>query len=265
MKDTTAPDLTIKVTGYQWKWNYDYLQDGFNFYSTLATPLAQIEGRAPKTENYLLEVDNPMVVPVNKKVRVIITANDVLHSWWVPAFSVKQDGIPGFVRDSWFVATKEGTYRGQCAELCGKEHGFMPIVVEVMAADKYAAWVADQKKRVAAAADDPSKVWDQAALVARGEKVFAANCAACHQANGKGVPGAFPALDGSPKVTGPKAGQIDILMHGVTRDGKPTAMVSFAKQLSDTDIAAVITYTRNSWGNKTGEAIQPAEIKAARG
>jgi cytochrome c oxidase subunit 2 len=264
MKDTTAPDLTIKVTGYQWKWNYDYLQDGFNFYSTLATPLAQIEGRAPKTENYLLEVDNPMVVPVNKKVRVIITANDVLHSWWVPAFSVKQDGIPGFVRDSWFVATKEGTYRGQCAELCGKEHGFMPIVVEVMAADKYAAWVADQKKRVAAAADDPSKVWDQAALVARGEKVFAANCAACHQANGKGVPGAFPALDGSPKVNGPKSGQIDIVMHGVMRDGKPTAMVSF-KQLSDTDIAAVITYTRNSWGNKTGEAIQPAEIKAARG
>ena len=265
MKDTTAPDVTIKVTGYQWKWNYDYLQDGFSFYSTLTTPLAQIEGREPKGEHYLLEVDHPMVVPMNKKVRVVITANDVLHAWWVPAFSVKQDAIPGFVRDSWFIATKEGTYRGQCAELCGKEHGFMPIVVEVVSETKYAAWSADQKKKVAATAEDPSKIWDMGALLARGEKVYAANCVACHQATGKGVPGAFPPLDASPKVLGAKLDQIHILLNGVMKDGKPTAMVSFAKQLSDTDIAAVITYTRNAWSNKTGEAIQPAEVKAARG
>ncbi len=264
MKDTTAPDITIKVTGYQWKWNYDYLQDGFSFYSTLTTPLAQIEGREPKGEHYLLEVDNPLVVPLNKKVRVLITANDVLHSWWVPVFSVKQDAIPGFVRDSWFIANREGTFRGQCAELCGKEHGFMPVVVEVVSQDKYAAWVDAQKKKAAASVDDPSKIWDQAALVARGEKVYTSTCVACHQATGKGVPGAFPALDGSPKVTGPKADQIHILLSGVMKDGKPTAMVSFAKQLSDTDIAAVVTYTRNAWGNKTGETVQPAEIKAAR-
>ena len=264
MKDTTAADLTIKVTGYQWKWGYDYLQDGFGYYSNLSTPLAQIEGREPKTEHYLLEVDNPMVVPIGKKVRVLITADDVLHSWWVPAFGVKQDAIPGFVRDSWFTAEKEGIFRGQCAELCGKEHGFMPIVVEVLSEPKYAAWVAQQKDKAKALADDPSKVWDMAGLMARGEKVFLANCSVCHQATGKGVPGAFPALDASPKVLGAKLDQIHILLNGVMKDGKPTAMVSFAKQLSDTDIAAVITYTRNSWTNKTGELIQPFEIAAAR-
>ncbi len=264
MKDTSAADITIKVTGYQWKWGYDYLQDGFGFYSTLTTPVAQIEGREAKTENYLLEVDNPLVVPVGKKIRVLITADDVIHSWWMPVFSVKQDAIPGFVRDSWFMANREGTFRGQCAELCGKEHGFMPIVVEVVSEPKYVAWVAEQKQKAAALADDPSKVWDLAAMAARGGKVYSNNCVACHQATGKGVPGAFPALDGSPKVNGPKADQIHILLNGVLKDGKPTAMVSFAKQLSDTDIAAAITYTRNSWGNKTGEVIQPAEIKVAR-
>jgi len=264
MKDTSASDITIKVTGYQWKWGYDYLQEGFGFYSTLTTPMGQINGTEAKGENYLLEVDNPLVVPVGKKVRVLITANDVIHSWWMPVFGVKQDGIPGFVRDSWFMANKEGTFRGQCAELCGKEHGFMPIVVQVVSDTKYAAWIAEQKAKQAALADDPNKVWDLAAMMPRGEKVFTANCIACHQATGKGIPGTFPALDGSPKVNGPKADQIHILLNGVVKDGKPTAMVSFAKQLSDTDIAAAITYTRNSWGNKTGEVIQPAEIKAAR-
>ena len=264
MKDTTAADLTIKVTGYQWKWGYDYLQDGFGYYSNLSTPLAQIEGREPKTEHYLLEVDNPMVVPIGKKVRVLITADDVLHSWWVPAFGVKQDAIPGFVRDSWFTADHEGVFRGQCAELCGKEHGFMPIVVEVLSEPKYAAWVAQQKDKAKALADDPAKVWDMAGLMARGEKVFLANCSVCHQATGKGVAGAFPALDASPKVLGAKLDQMHILLNGVMKDGKPTAMVSFARQLSDTDIAAVITYTRNSWTNKTGELIQPFEIAAAR-
>ena len=263
MKDTSAPDMTIKVTGYQWKWNYDYLQEGFGFYSNLSTPAAQIENRAPKGEHYLLEVDNPMVVPVDAKVRLLITAGDVIHAWWVPAFGVKQDAIPGFVRDTWFKADKVGTYRGQCAELCGKEHGFMPIVVEVKSKDDYAKWVADQKAKAAAAGDDPNKVWDQMDLMARGEKVYAANCAACHQPTGKGVPPAFPALDGSKVVNGPKAVQIKTVLNGVERDGKPTAMVSW-KQLSDTDLAAVITYTRNSWGNKTGETVQPSEIKVAR-
>ena len=263
MKDTTAPDVTVKVTGYQWKWNYDYLQEGFGFYSNLSTPLDQIENRAPKNENYLLEVDNPMVVPVDSKIRLLVTAGDVIHGFFMPAFGVQLDGIPGFVRDTWFRAEKIGTYRGQCSQLCGKEHGFMPIVVEVVSKDDYAKWVDAQKKKAAAAGDDPNKVWALADLVARGEKVFTANCVACHQATGKGVPGAFPALDGSKVVTGPKAEQIKTELNGVVRDGKPTAMVGF-KALSDVDLAAVITYTRNSWGNKTGEAVQPSEIKAAR-
>jgi cytochrome c oxidase subunit 2 len=258
-KDTTAPELTVKVTGYQWKWSYDYLQDGVSFFSNLKTPLAQIENQAPKGEHYLLEVDNPMVVPVDTKVRVLITANDVLHAWWVPAFGVKQDAIPGFVRDGWFRAEKTGTYRGQCAELCGKEHAYMPIVVEVVSKEDYAKWIADQKQKLAAAADDPNKTWPMPELMARGAQVYAANCAACHQATGQGVPNAFPALAGSKVVNGPKAEQILVVLHG--RQG--TAMASFA-QLSDTDLAAVITYTRNSWGNAGGEPLQPAEIKAAR-
>jgi len=259
MKDTSQSELTIKVTGYQWKWNYDYLQDGFGYYSALSTPVAQIENREPKGEHYLLEVDNPMVVPVDTKVRVLITAGDVLHAWWVPALGVKQDAIPGFVRDSWFRAEQTGIYRGQCAELCGKEHGFMPIVVEVKSKADYAKWAAEQKQKSAVVADDPAKVWDLKDLVASGEKVFAANCAACHQANGKGVPNAFPALDGSKVVLGPPADQIHTVLNG--RPG--TAMASF-KGLSNADLASVITYTRNAWGNKTGQAIQPAQIQAAR-
>ncbi len=203
-KDTSAPELTVKVTGYQWKWGYDYLQDGFGFYSNLTTPLAQIDNREPKGENYLLEVDNPLVVPVDTKVRVLITADDVLHAWWVPAFGVKQDAIPGFVRDSWFRAEKVGIYRGQCAELCGKEHGFMPVVVEVKSKQDYAAWVAAQKQKASAAADDPNKTWTMAELMARGQQVYMANCAACHQPTGQGVPNAFPALAGSKVVQGPK-------------------------------------------------------------
>ena len=264
MKDASAPDMTIKVTGYQWKWGYDYLDDGFGFYSNLSTPYQQIHGEQPKGEHYLLEVDNPLVVPLGKKVRLLITANDVIHSWSVPAFGVKQDAIPGFVRDTWFKAEQTGIFRGQCSELCGKEHGFMPIVVEVKSADDYAKWLAEHKKAAAAAADDPNKVWSQAELVARGEKVFTANCAACHQASGKGVPGAFPALDGSKVVNGPKDAQITTVLNGVVRNGQPTAMVPWRNTLSDIDIAAVITYTRNSWSNHTGEAIQPAEVKVAR-
>src|SRR6266852_2266991 len=262
LKDTASADITIKVTGYQWKWGYDYLKgegEGISFLSNLSTPQAQITGKAPKGEHYLLEVDNNMVVPVGKKVRVLITANDVIHAWMVQAFGVKQDAIPGFVRDSWFRAEKEGLYRGQCAELCGKDHGFMPIVVEVLSAEKYAAWVGEQKKKIAAAADDPNKKWNLADLKARGEKVYAANCVTCHQVNGQGVPPAFPPLQGAKLVTGPKSGHIDMVLNG-----KPnTAMTAFGKQLSDTEIAAVITYGRNSWGNKAGE-VQPAEVKARR-
>jgi cytochrome c oxidase subunit 2 len=257
--DTSAPDMTVKVTGYQWKWNYDYMQEGFGYYSNLATPLVQIENRAPKNPNYLLEVDNPMVVPVNAKVRLLITANDVIHAWWMPAFGVKQDAIPGFVRDTWFRAERVGVYRGQCAELCGKEHAYMPIVVEVKSRDDYAKWLADQKAKYATPAGAADQPMDLAALMSNGSRVFNANCAACHQANGKGVPGAFPALDGSSIVRGPKGDQIAIVLHG-----KPGTAMPPWSQLSDADIASVITYTRNSWSNKTGDAIQPAEIKAAR-
>ncbi len=261
MKDTTNPDLTIKITGYQWKWGYDYLNDGISFYSNLATPREQIQGAAEKGEHYLLEVDEPMVVPVGKRVRLLITANDVLHAWWVPALSAKQDAIPGFIRDSWFKADKIGTYRGQCVELCGKDHGFMPIVVEVVSEEDYKAWVAKKKGTAAIAAADNSKTFDLADLVARGEQVYQGNCAACHQADGKGLPGVFPAISGSAVATGPIAGHIAIVMNG-----KPgTAMAAFAGQLSDADIAAVVTYQRNALGNKMGDLAQPAEIAAARG
>ena len=262
-KDTSNPDITIKATGYQWKWGYDYLKgegEGIAFLSALSTPQEQIHNQKPKGENYLLEVDNALVVPVGKKIRILTTANDVIHSFWMPAFGIKQDAIPGFVRDTWFRAEKEGTYRGQCAELCGKDHGFMPIVVEVLSAEKYTQWVAAQKKKAAAAAEDPNKQWSAAELQARGEKVYAANCTACHQATGKGLPPAFPALDGSKIATGDKKAHIGIVLNG--KNG--TTMAAFGKQLSDTDLAAVITYERNAWGNKTGDAVQPAEVKAAR-
>lgn len=266
MRDASSPDMTIKVTGYQWKWGYDYLQgegEGIRFFSTLATPRDQIEGRAPKGENYLLEVDHPLVVPLGKKVRILTTGQDVIHSWWVPALGVKQDANPGFIRDTWFRADSEGIYRGQCAELCGKDHGFMPIVVQVMAPEQYTAWVAEQKKKLAAAAVDPARQWTLDELRAHGEKVYAGNCVICHQASGMGTPGAFPALSGSKVVTGPKDAQINVVLNGVVKGGKPTAMASF-KELSDVDIAAVITYTRNSWANKTGDAVAPAEVRALR-
>jgi cytochrome c oxidase subunit 2 len=260
MKDTSNPDMTIKITGYQWKWGYDYLNDGVSFYSTLATPREQIEGKAEKGEHYLLEVDEPMVVPVGKRVRLLITANDVLHAWWVPALGAKQDAIPGFIRDSWFTADKIGTYRGQCVELCGKDHGFMPIVVEVVSEADYAAWVAKKKGTAAVAASDNTRTFEMSELVTRGEQVYQANCAACHQANGMGMAGVFPAISGSPVATGPIAAHIDIVMNGKAG----TAMAAFAGQLSDADIAAVVTYQRNAWANKTGDQAQPADIAAAR-
>ena len=263
MKDTSNADLTIKVTGMQWKWGYNYLKgegEGIAFLSSLSTPREQItDPTLKKNDNYLIEVDNPIVVPVNKKVRIVTTANDVIHSWTIPAFGVKQDAIPGFVRDTWFKAEKIGTYRGQCVELCGKDHAFMPIVVNVVSDADYKLWVDGKKKEMAAKADDPNKVWTIDELKQRGEKVYTANCVVCHQANGKGVPGAFPALDGSAMVKGPKAAQIDILLNG------KNAMPPWKSVLNDTEIAAVITYTRNNWSNKAEENIvQPVEILAAR-
>ena len=262
MKDTSAADLTIKATGYQWKWGYDYLKgegEGIGFLSTLdvAQREASDSGKPAPTDDYLLKVDNPLVVPVDKKIRIITTANDVIHAFMVPAFGIKQDAIPGFVRDTWFRATKTGDFYGQCAELCGKEHAYMPIHVKVLSATDYAAWVETKKKELAAKADDPNKVWALPDLLARGEKVYA-NCAACHQANGKGA-GPIKALDASAVVLdADHAKQIKIVLNGI-----PPGMPSW-KQLSDTDIAAVVTYTKNAWSNKTGQLVQPKEVAALR-
>ncbi|KVQ67081.1 cytochrome c oxidase subunit II [Burkholderia territorii] len=259
MKDTTNADLTIKVTGYQWKWGYDYVKgpgEGISFLSTLTTPRDEVMGKKAISDTYLQEVDNPLVVPVNKKIRIITTANDVVHSWYVPAFGVKQDAIPGFVRDTWFKADKVGTFRGFCTELCGKEHAFMPVVVEVLSDDDYAKWVSAQKAKLASASVDPNKVYTMAELVAHGEEVYKANCAACHQVNGKGL-GAFPAMDGSQIVNGPIAGHVERVLHG------KGAMPSWAS-LSDLDIASVITYERNSWGNHKNDLLQPKQVADAR-
>jgi cytochrome c oxidase subunit 2 len=262
-KDTTNADLTIKATGYQWKWGYDYIKgegEGLSYISTLDSgQRAMSDAGKPEGDNYLLKVDNPLVVPVGQKVRVITTANDVIHAFAVPAFGIKQDAIPGFVRDTWFRAEKTGDFYGQCQELCGKEHAYMPIHVKVLSAADYAAWVQVEKKKQAAKADDPAKVWALDDLSKRGEKVYAANCAACHQANGKGA-GSIKAVDGSSIVLdADKSKQIAVLLNGQNNGAMPAW-----KQLSDTEIAAVITYTKNNWSNKTGQIVQPAEVLAAR-
>ncbi len=263
-KDTTNSDLTVKVTGMQWKWGYDYINgegQGISFLSTLdpAHRLMSDSGRPEAVDNYLLKVDNPMVVPVGKKVRVITTANDVIHAWMVPAFGVKQDAIPGFVRDTWFRADQTGDFYGQCAELCGKEHAYMPIHVKVVTQEEYAAWVKEQMEIMAAKADDPTKVWTLGDLVARGESVYAANCIACHQANGKGG-GPIKALDGSAIVTAADTSQyLSIMLNGAGNGAMPAW-----KQLSDTELAAVMTYAKNSWSNNTERLVQPADVTAAR-
>ncbi len=263
-KDTTNSDLTIKATGMQWKWGYDYIKgegEGIGFLSTLDNNhrVMSNSGKPEATDNYLLKVDNPLVVPVGKKVRIITTANDVIHAWMVPAFGVKQDAIPGFVRDTWFRAEKTGDFYGQCAELCGKEHAYMPIHVKVVTAEEYSAWVGEKQKAMAAAADDPSKVWVLADLVKRGESVYAANCAACHQASGKGA-GPIKPLDGSALVVDADKGKIiNVLLNGQNNGAMPAW-----KQLSDTELAAVMTYAKNTWSNQTQQIVQPAEVQAAR-
>lgn len=258
-EDVSNSDMTIKITGYQWKWKYDYLDEDISFFSNLATPLEEIHNKATKTDNYLLEVDNNIVVPVNKKVRLLMTSNDVIHSWWVPALGVKQDANPGFINTSWFKTDKPGIYRGQCAELCGTNHGFMPIVIEVKSEEDYAAWVNQQKQVASAAAASANKVWTKDELMTHGKQIYA-TCAACHQANGEGIPNVFPALKGSAITTGDISKHIDIVLHG--KSG--TAMQAFGSQLNDSDLAAVITYERNAWGNNTGDVVQPSDIKAAR-
>ncbi len=262
-KDTSNSDLTIKVTGYQWKWGYDYLKgegEGIGFISTL-DPAQRVMSNAgkPQGDDYLFKVDNPLVVPVGKKIRIITTAEDVIHAFAVPQFGIKQDAIPGFVRDTWFRAERTGDFYGQCQELCGKEHAYMPIHVKVLSAQDYSAWVDGEKKKMAAKADDPSKVWTQAELMARGEKVYAANCAACHQASGKGA-GAIKPLDGAAvALDADKMKMITVLLNGQNNGTMPSW-----KQLSDTEIAAVITFAKNNWSNKTGQVVQPADVKTAR-
>ena len=263
-KDTTNAEVTIKATGMQWQWGYDYIKgegEGIGFISRLdpSHRVMSNAGTGPKPDDYLLKVDNPLVVPVGQKIRVITTANDVIHSWMIPAFGVKQDAIPGFVRDTWFRAEKEGMYYGQCVELCGKEHAYMPINVKVVSAAEYTTWVNEQQKIMAAKADDPSKVWELTALVERGATVYAANCAACHQASGKGA-GPIKALDGSAIVLNKDHKEvISSLLNGRGNGAMPAL-----KSLSDTEIAAVITYTKNSWSNQSGDLVQPAAVQAAR-
>ena len=263
MKDTSSADLTIKATGMQWKWGYDYLNgegEGIGFVSTLDPTHREMSNSGkPSGDDYLFKVDNPMVVPVDKKVRIITTANDVIHAFAVPAFGIKQDAIPGFVRDMWFRAEKIGDYHGQCQELCGKEHAYMPIHVKVVSQPDYTRWVDGKKKEAAAKADDPAKVWALADLSARGEKIYSANCAVCHLPTGKGG-GPIKPLDGAAVVLDADKGkQIAVLLNGQNNGAMPSW-----KQLSDTEIAAVITYTKNNWSNKTGQVVQPVDVVAAR-
>lgn len=254
--DSSESEVDIQITGYQWKWHYKYLGEDVEFFSNLSTPRAQIENKAQKGEHYLLEVDEPLVIPVGTKVRFLITSADVIHSWWVPALAVKKDAIPGFINESWTRLEEPGIYRGQCTELCGKDHGFMPVVVEVKSQEDYQAWLQERKQTAAAERELTSKEWSKDELMARGEKAYNTACAACHQATGAGLPPMFPALKGSAIATGPAAAHIDIVYHGK----KGTAMAAFGKQLSPVDLAAIITYERNAWGNNVGDLVTPKDI-----
>jgi cytochrome c oxidase subunit 2 len=256
----TNADITLEVTGIQWKWKYTFVDEDVSFISSLAQSSRDVIKEPTGNENYLLEVDNELVLPVGKKVRFLFHSNDVIHAWWVPALAVKQDVIPGFINDSWAIIEEEGVYRGQCAELCGKDHGFMPIVVNAVSEPEYIEWLAAKKVEAAEAASSADREWSQEDLMARGETVYQANCSACHGATGAGIPGAFPAMTGSPVVTGDAAAHVDMVVHGKAG----TAMSAFKAQLNDVDIAAVITFERNSFGNSVGDTVQPSTIKNAR-
>ena len=265
MEDTSNADLTVKITGYQWKWEYEYLDQGVRFFSNLAEESRAAAGLdsgvdVTKVENYLLDVDNPLVLPVGKKIRFLLTANDVIHAWWIPDFAIKKDAIPGFINQMWTNIDEPGTYRGQCAELCGKDHGYMPIVVEAVSEEEFDAWVVAQNEAAAAEANSADREWTMEELMERGEATYQTACAACHQPDGTGIAGAFPALAGNADMLADVAGHIDVILNGVSG----TAMQAFGGQLSDVDIAAVVTYERNAWGNNAGDLVQPSQVKAAR-
>ncbi len=264
MEDSSQSDLTVQITGSQWKWHYRYFDEGVEFYSLLATLPQQIEGRVTKGKNYLLEVDHPLVLPTDRKIRFLITSDDVIHSWWMPAFAVKKDAIPGFINEAWTRINQPGLYRGQCAELCGKDHGFMPIVVDARTPEEFDGWLANIRAEQAAARAAEQELvameMTRDELMQLGEQVYQRSCAACHQANGEGIPGAFPALKGSELVLNDRAAHIDIVLYGKAG----TAMQSFDKQLALKELAAVITYERNAWGNDTGDLVQPGDIHQAR-
>lgn len=261
MEDTGEPDMTIKVTGYQWKWHYDYLDDGVSFFSALAQEHNEARQKGSNVdvnqiENYLLEVDNPVVIPINKKIRLLLTANDVIHAWWVPALGWKRDAIPGFVNVNWTLLTEPGIYRGQCAELCGKDHGFMPIVVKAVTEPEYREWVNQKKEEQELAASGVNREWTMTELMERGEQVYKSSCVSCHQANGEGLPPTFPALTGSAIAIGPAENHIDIVLKG----SPGTPMPAYEDQLNAADIAAVVTYERNALGNSVGDMVQPAQV-----
>jgi cytochrome c oxidase subunit 2 len=261
--DASESELDIMITGYQWRWQYSYLADEgeeVSFFSNLSTTDDQIAGLDEKSENYLLEVDEPMVIPVNTKVRFLLTAADVIHSWWVPEFAVKKDAIPGFVNEAWVIAEETGTFRGQCTELCGQDHGFMPVVVEVVEQEEFDAWYSERQEAAAAVAELTSQDWNMEQLVAQGETVYRTFCMACHQENGQGLPPAFPALTGSAIAVGPIEDHIDIVLNGAPG----TAMAAFGAQLNPVDLAAVITYERNALGNSVGDLVTPVEILQAQ-
>lgn len=259
MYDTSEAHMDIKITGYQWKWQYEYLEEDISFFSNLRTAQEEINNELPKGEHYLLEVDEPIVIPVGKKIRFLITSADVIHSWWVPALAVKKDAIPGFINESWAIAEETGIYRGQCAELCGKDHGFMPIVVRVVEQDEYDAWIAEKQVIAAREKELFGKEWSQQELMAKGEQVYQSSCAGCHQADGSGLPPTFPALKGSPVATGPIEDHIAIVLGG------KNMMPSFGPQLNEVDIAAVVTYERNAWGNNMGDMATPRQVADIKG
>ena len=257
--DDTEGDINIMVTGYQWKWQYTYLEDGVSFFSNLSTSQEEIDNAIPKGEFYLSEVDEPLVIPINKRIRFLITGNDVIHSWWVPDFAVKQDAVPGFINTAWTNVPKPGIYRGACTELCGLGHAFMPVVVRAVEQEEYEAWIIEKIALAEAEKLLTEKVWTKAELIERGQGVYLKNCVACHQANGQGLPPVFPSLEGSQIVMRDKTRNIEILMEGV----QGAAMQAFSKQLSEVDIASVITYTRDSWSNGKngdGEIVVPMDI-----
>ena len=264
IEDNRDSDMTVLITASQWKWHYEYLDSGINYYSNIATPEEQIYNQEPKDEHYLLDVDNYLVLPTNRKIRFLTTADDVIHSWWVPDFAVKQDAIPGFINEAWTEIPAPGIYRGQCTELCGKGHAYMPIVVEVRPEAEFDKWIEDQLLAAnlagEAAVAARAKTWSMQELASQGEQVFVKHCAECHQRDGMGQGSKYPALAGSPITTGPIPDHLNRVMNGKA----DTEMQAWAPQLSDLEIAAVITYERNTWGNDTGDVIQPVTVYEAR-